>query len=221
MKVRIPLFFLTLILLIVACDRELEENPIDNGYDYQPLEVGSYWIYSVDQTLYFGENDFEEESFFQRDLISTFYTNEENEQVYIVERSKSYDQNDWEKLEEFTLLIRKNTLIRTVQNQSSVVLVFPPNEGTKWNATIYQNVQEDEFEIKTVPDDPQRLLVDQKDSDDLVTFRDIRYEVFEKGIGLVEDYEEVLTYCSRNDCLGDMLIDGGVKKHMVLTEYGK
>ena len=38
---------------------------------------------------------------------------------------------------------------------------------------------------------------------------------------MTEKYEEVLTYCSRNDCLGDELIDGGSQVFMKLIEYGK
>jgi hypothetical protein len=65
------------------------------------------------------------------------------------------------------------------------------------------------------------LRVNQEESDDEITYRDIRYEVFEKGVGMIEKYDEVLTYCSRNECLGDKLIDSGSEVHMKLVEYGK
>ena len=45
------------------------------------------------------------------------------------------------------------------------------------------------------------------------------HESYEKGIGMVELYYEVLTYCSRNDCLGEQLIDSGSKIHMKLLNY--
>ncbi len=206
---------------ILGCNRTIEEEPMDLGVDFQPLAVGNYWIYSVDQTLYFGENDFEEESFFYRDRIFSFYINDAGEQVFIIERSKSYDQLNWIPNENYSMLVREKTLIRTTQNQTMVALVFPPNEGVKWDSNIYQDSPEDEFEIKYDLGSSNLIKVDQEEADDLVTYRDIRFEIFEKGVGLVEDYEEVLTYCSRNDCLGNQLIDGGYKAHLKITDYGK
>jgi hypothetical protein len=219
---RLVLVILLMVMIsFLGCDREIEEVPTDLGTDYQPLELGNFWIYSVDQTIYFGENDSEDESFFFRDHINSFYINDANEQVFIIERSKSNDKINWSPIENYTMLIRGRTLIRTIQNQSSVALVFPPNEGVKWDSSIYQEAPEDEFEINFTPGSSTILKVNQEEADDLVTFRDNRYEVFEKGVGLIEDYEEVLTYCSRNDCLGDQLIDSGSKTQMKITEYGK
>lgn len=205
----------------MGCDRKIEEGPIDLGFEYQPLEVGNYWVYSVDQTIYFGENDSEDDSFYLRDHIFSFFINDAGEQVFLIERSKSYDKENWSPMENYTMLIRERTLIRTIQNQSLVALVFPPNEGVRWDSNIYKESLEDEFEIKYSLGSSVLIKVDQEEADDLVTYRDNRYEIFEKGVGLIEDYEEVLTYCSRNDCLGNQLIDGGNKTHLKITEYGK
>jgi len=209
------------IISVWGCDREIEEPLTDLGFDYQPLELGNYWIYSVDQTIFFGENDSEDDSFFLKDHAFSFYINDANEQVFIIQRSKSYDQVIWSPVENYTMLIREKTLVRTFQNQSLVALVFPPKEGIRWDSKVYQESPTDEFEIKYFQGSTSILKVDQEEADDLVTYRDNRYEIFEKGVGLIEDYEEVLTYCSRNDCLGDQLIDSGSKVHIKLTEHGK
>jgi hypothetical protein len=89
-------------------------------------------------------------------------------------------------------------------------------------------MDKDEFEIDSVGKSMMGdgssntiLRVNQEDSDDEITYRDIRYEVFEKGVGMIEKYDEVLTYCSRNECLGDKLIDSGIVVYMKLVEYGK
>ena len=97
-------------------------------------------------------------------------------------------------------------------------MVFPPKNGVVWNGNAYRNAAQDDFELVN---SNTSIRVNQEDSDDLVTYRDIRYEVYDRDVGLVEKYEEVLTYCSRNDCLGDMLIDSGSKTLMKLTDYGK
>ncbi|MBN3581852.1 hypothetical protein JYB64_05590 [Algoriphagus aestuarii] len=217
----LPALLSGIFLMLFACERKLDENPVDFGFDFQPLAIGNFWIYEVDQTVYFGENDSEDYEFYVRDYIYTSYINEENEQVFVIERSKSDDLTSWEPLENYTLILRQQVLIRTSQNQSTVALVFPPKDGVSWNSASYINSPEDNFVINYPSGNSNLLEVNQSEEDDLVTYRDIRYEIFEKGIGLIEDYEEVLTYCSRNDCLGDQLIDGGSKTHLKITEYGQ
>ncbi|EAZ83138.2 hypothetical protein ALPR1_12995 [Algoriphagus machipongonensis] len=198
----------------------MDETPFELGLEYQPLSIGEFWIYSVDETQYLGENDSEEDSYFYKDLIRSTYLDEGNELVYIVERSKSYDQENWSIEKDYTLKVRNNTLIRTINNQPVVVLVFPPKSGTLWDGNSYRESDEDDFEIIELDNAAGSLRVLQSMEDDLVTYRDNRYEVFQKGVGLVEEFKEVLTYCSRNDCLGDQLIDSGSKVHLILTEHG-
>ena len=215
----IYLFFFSLAGLISSCEEEIETPFFDPQFEFQPLEIGLFWIYGVDQTIHFGENDSENFNFFLRDRIRTFYLNAEGNQVFVVERSRSEDQVIWAKDLEYTLLIRDLSLLRTINNQTQVTLNFPPEVGKVWNGLAYQADGKDDFEIEIF--DGDLVHVKQEESDDEVTFRDIRYEVFQKGVGLVEKYSEVLTYCSRNDCLGQQLINGGEKIHLRLSEYGK
>jgi hypothetical protein len=218
MNKRLSIIFFLALTIFSACEREIEEGQVDLGYDFQPMEVGLFWIYSVDQTTYFGENDAEEELFFLKDRIRSFYSNEVGEQVFIVQRQKSTDQLSWNQVLEYTLIQRGTSLVRTIDNQALVTLVFPPKNGATWDGNVYRSDIEDEFELIN---SGSSVRINQENSDDKVTFRDIRYEVYDRNVGLVEKYDEVLTYCSRNDCLGDLLIDSGFKVQMKLTDYGK
>lgn len=225
---RLPLVFILFFLILSGCEEEIESPELDLELDYQPLGIGYFWIYDVEQTLYFGENDSETSRFFYKDRIRSSYLNAEREIVYILERTKSTDQTTWTKELEYTLISRDNSIIRTVNNESVIALVFPPEEGKIWNGKSYQAEGDDDFEIVLVGsseipgfENTPSLRVDQENLDDKVTVRDVRYEVFGKEVGLLEKYDEVVTYCSRNDCLGDQLIDGGSKTHLKLVEYGK
>ncbi len=64
------------------------------------------------------------------------------------------------------------------------------------------------------------VKVIQSEEDDLITLRDQRYEVYLKGVGMTESYYEVLTYCSRNDCLGEQIIDSGRLVRLELIKHG-
>lgn len=228
MRAILPVWCFMILLIFASCETEVEEVPTDFGFDYQPLEIGLFWIYEVDQTTYFGENDSEDEQFFYRDLVRTFYLNEEREQVFVINRAKSTDRSNWTTQFEYTLLRRDFKLLRTIENQTVVNLVFPPKLGTTWDGNIYRDKNEDEFEIDSVGNNMMGggssdniVRVNQEDSDDKITFRDIRYEIFEKGVGIIEKYDQVITYCSRNDCLGKQLIDSGSEVYMKLVENGK
>ncbi len=224
---RIFLLLSCLCLLFCSCEQEVGEPSLDFERDYQPLEIGKFWVYQVEETIHYGENDSESADFFYRDLVRSSYLNAENELVYIVTRSKSTDRISWALELEYTMIYRDQTLLRTIDNTPLVALVFPPEIGKSWNGRVYQAEGDDDFEIE--PTDAVEvggngaipaIRVSQEDLDDRVTIRDIRYEVFGKGVGLVEKYDEVLTYCSRNDCLGNELISSGSKTHLILMDYG-
>lgn len=227
MQRRFPLFLFAFTLFLVACEEKTESPSLELEQDYQPLGIGYFWIYEVEETIYFGENDSEDYRFFYRDRVRTSYLNAENEVTHIVERFKSTDRVAWTLELEYTLIYRDRLLLRTINNTPVAVLVFPPETGRIWNGKSYQAEGDDEFEIELsgqseLPgfESINAVKVLQENLDDKITIRDIRYEVFGKGVGLLEKYDEVVTYCSRNDCLGDQLIDSGSKTHLKLVEYG-
>lgn len=214
------IFSFLILFSFFSCERELEEPMKTVGLDYISLRIGSQWEYEVSQTIYFGENDSEDSNFFYRDRIRTVFVNDAKEQVFIIQRSKSEDRSNWVKEKDYTLLVREGNIVRTIDNQPIVILIESIRDGATWDGNKYRSQNSDEFVAKRVGDTSSELFqIEQEDSDDQITFRDIRYESYEKGIGMVELYYEVLTYCSRNDCLGEQLIDSGSKIHMKLLNY--
>lgn len=226
MRSYLHVFLFFCFVTLTSCEEEIEPIQVANEIDFQPLVLGNFWIYEVDETIYFGENDAESSKFFYRDRVRSSYVNAEREIVFIVERSKSTDRKIWSKVLEYTLQIKDNALVRTVNNQAVVTLNFPLELGKKWNGNAYRAFEADEFEIDSIatetPEGKTRIQVarvNQEELDDKITQRDIRYEIYECGIGLLEKYDEVLTYCSRNNCLGLEVINGGFRIKMKLVEY--
>ncbi|MEX2592785.1 MAG: hypothetical protein WD426_08420 [Anditalea sp.] len=215
-----------LFILLFSCS-ELEEAAVDLGLDYQPLKVGNFWEYQVEETFYFGESDAETHIFFYRDKITSNYTNNSGEQVFAIQRQKSSDQHNWQQEKTFSYRLSNGTLIRTMDNQTTIPMVFPPGNGMEWDSNVYNTLAEDIY-VMNMPNKysigdveyTSAVKVVQSEEDDLITLRDHRYEVFVKGVGLVESYFEVLTYCSRNDCLGEQIIDSGRFTHLKLITNG-
>jgi hypothetical protein len=222
-----PLRIILLVFLLFSC-RETENPRTDFGLDYQPLEIGLYWEYEVNEIIVFGEGDEEESDYFLRDKIEYNYINAEGEPVFVLKREKSADRTDWIAVGNYSMQHSDFSLIRNSENSRTVNLIFPPELDKAWDSQVLNAAKEDEFRIEfmgTISVGEQsfsrsiRVLHEQ--DDDEITFRDNRYEVFSKGIGLIEQYYEVFTYCSRNDCLGQMLIDSGRFTHMKIITYGK
>lgn len=216
------------LMLLLICSCEIEREPPGAvSIDFLPLNMGRFWVYEVEETQYFGENDFEESRFYYRDEITGQYNNEEGDQVYVVTRQKSMDQQQWQNEVAYTLRQSRNQLVRMLDNEQVIPLVFPVVASREWEANVFNSQNPEIFSMEQVGGHemgdrffPSAVLVRQSELDDFITIRDNRYEVFAEGIGMVESYYEVFSYCSRNDCLGEQIIQNGRFKHLKLLTHG-
>ncbi|MDN3670872.1 hypothetical protein QWY93_16245 [Echinicola jeungdonensis] len=220
------IFPFLLLLLLASCGRE--EEPMDLSHDYMPLSINRFWVYEVEETIYFGEGDQETSQYYLRDIITNSYINNDGVLVYMVNRQKSMDQLNWVEKSTHSFHIKNNALVRHSENKTLVVLVFPPKDLAAWDGNIYNSENTDEYSMVLLnsydlnPGLYNRVTkVTQENEDDQITIRDNRYEVYAKNVGMIEQYHEVLTYCSRNDCLGDQIIDGGSFRHLKLIDNGQ
>jgi hypothetical protein len=222
---RAKIFIFIGLIWLVSC--ETDNSIVDFGLDYQPLELGRFWLYEVDEVVVFGENDQEERSYFLRDWIEYTYFNAQNEQVFVLRREISLDRSAWETVSNYSLLIRRNSLVRFFENRNLVPFVFPPRETLTWDANVFNSQARDMFVITKVGvvesggiAYPRAVMVVHEDDDDKITLRDVRYEVYARRIGMIEQYSEVFTYCTRNDCVGKEIINGGRMTHLKMIDYG-
>lgn len=212
-------------LLAVSCS-EIEETAADLGFSYQPLALGKFWIYAVSETIYFGESDAETANYYYRDRVESDYFDEEGQQVFLIIREKSTDRNAWRPEQAFSYKIHNGALVKYQDNRHLVSLVFPPTEGKRWDANVLNVDPEEYYQLQVLAqyqlDDADYrdvVKVVQQEEDDRIILRGNRYEIYGKEIGLIESYYEVLNYCSRNDCLGQQIIESGRLTHLKLIQY--
>lgn len=222
------LLIVVLVILSLSSCQKTEYLPLDDGLEYQPLEVGLRWIYQVNETIYFGENDLESSEFFYRDYIIETFDNEMGLRSYIIQRTKSTTRENWQHHLTYSIRIENGFLVRMMDNEVLLPLQFPPKINRTWDGNLFNTHPEDLFSIEFINRHPVGQLiysnvvkVNQENEDDLITLRDNRYEVYAKNVGLVESYYEVLYYCSRNDCLGEQRIASGRLSHIKLLSYDK
>ncbi|GAB3657646.1 hypothetical protein GCM10028791_30240 [Echinicola sediminis] len=216
-----------ILLALLGCSSP-ESDPVDLAYDYVPLAQNRFWVYEVDETIYFGESDKVTTHFFYRDVVTSSFFDNEGDLVYLIVRTKSLNQNEWDNHSVYTLQIKSQALIRSVENQKNIPLVFPPKDQVSWDGNAYNSQQEDNYQLEYIQayevgskTYQGTVKVVQEEDDDLITIRDKRFEVFARGVGMIEQYYEVLTYCSRNDCLGEQIIDSGRFTHLRLINNGQ
>ncbi|HLT06557.1 MAG TPA: hypothetical protein VK014_03465 [Cyclobacteriaceae bacterium] len=217
--------FIFLLLSLFSCQARVE-TPADLGKNYQPLAVGKYWVYHVHETVYFGESDEESAVYYLRDLVQSDYFNEEGEQVFVVVREKSDDQQHWTPYQTFSWRISRSSIIRQQDNQPLVTLILPPTAGASWNGNVFNANQEEWFQLEVMDEYTldnifynDVVKVVHQEEEDKIVLRDMRYEVYGKDIGMIESYYEVLNYCSRNDCLGQQIVESGRFTHLKLIQY--
>ncbi len=216
-------FFL---LTLFSCEEE-RELPEEVSSSYLPLNLGQYWTYDVVERVYFGENDFEDLEYYYRDKISRQYVNEVDELVQVVTRERSMNLREWENDLAYTLNFSRNRIIRTMNNKPVIPLVYPVQVFQQWDAN---GMNSNAIELFTIEEIGGYVvgnrtfgfaaLIRQAEEDDLITRRDNRFEVYAEGIGMIESYYEVFTYCSRSDCLGEQIIQSGRFKQMKLIANG-
>ncbi|MCH7408367.1 hypothetical protein MM239_03080 [Belliella sp. DSM 111904] len=214
-------------LLLMGC-REVEQVNRDMGFDFQPLEEGLFWEYEVTERIIFGENDEELNTYFLRDKVDYTYFNDEGIEVFVLEREKGDAPNEYDVVGNYALFVRNNALVIMEENERVVKFPFPPSLGKQWDARIYSSNATETFEIDLFGsyvlnniNYTQAARVLQEEDDDQITSRDNRFEVFAKGVGMIESYYEVISYCSRNDCLGQQIEESGSMVHMKIINYGK
>ncbi|MBS9524590.1 hypothetical protein KI659_11270 [Litoribacter alkaliphilus] len=218
--------YIVLLFVVFFSCQESEDLILDKGYDYQPLQEGFRWTYQLSETICFGENDCESANFFIRDSVAQRYKAENNLDVFVIVRRKSPDRRDWKFDSQYTMHIEEGKLLRRKDNEFIVPLIFPPNENRQWNGNLYNVASREIFKISREKNYKvgqlnfsEVLKVLHEEFDDLITLRDVRHEIFAKGIGLVESYYERFNYCSRNDCLGEQRIESGRLTHIKLLSY--
>jgi hypothetical protein len=177
------------ILFLFACGGNLVEEPLDRGYDYFPLSVGSYHVYQMDSVIYdpvIGGIEQQAVSLQVKEVVVDTFRDETNVLLYKTERYERPDENhDWEFKSVFAKGTDDDQAIYLTENLRFIKFIFPPRKYKKWNG----NVHFDEFRIVEVAGEPLEI------------FKSWEYEITEEGEPLLQDpfeFDEVTTVTNAN-----------------------
>ncbi len=198
MKIKFFICFLAVFVLsITSCKKDSEVN-VFTGYSYYPTNPGHEIIYDVD-SIYkdgFTGNTFTVK-FQIKEVIESIIADNEGRPTLRLERYKRSTPNDpWVIYKVWTANIDLKSLERKEDNVTYIKLIFPPENGAKWDGNKKNNLDEKFYEITDVnePDNINGLSFDStltvlQNDEDLFISRSLEMERFAAGVGMYYKYQ--------------------------------
>jgi hypothetical protein len=231
--------FLTILTIIFAgvafyfftgCEDKIKELSLEEmGYDFFPLETGSFREYRVRKIDYPVLGDPDTLHYFLKEIVADSFINQTGDITYILERySKESDTSAWDINAAWTAS-KSNTNVVVVENNIPYVkMTFPVLEGKRWDGNAFNIMSEELYtfeetfqsrDIEGENYESTLKIVHQNNPDSVVT-TDIRNEIYALNIGLIYKESIILHYCTDNECLGNMIIEEGMDYRQALIGYG-
>ncbi len=143
MKIRNLIVLLTISTGFLSCSEE--NKTLDNsffGYEYYPLELGSYWIYRVQENFITNNgNAVQENSYFIREEITGNFVSPAGDTIYTLQRSRS-DRMDggFTTTDVWTAELNDKAAQRTEENLRFTKMIFPFQVGTTWQGNLFDEL---------------------------------------------------------------------------------
>jgi len=134
------LFIFIISLLILSCKKETETVTSDLGYNYFPMEKGSYIIYKGDSILYnyFYTDVKRTRSFYLKEIVTDTSRDNLNRLAYEMDVYERFSTTEpWTHKVKWYKITANRTAERVEDNLRYIKLVFPANIGTSWNPYKY------------------------------------------------------------------------------------
>ncbi len=209
--------------LLSSCSEKVDYAPIDFGYDYAPLDVGSYLVYQVD-SIYYDDfaNTIDTFRFQLKEVIDSSYTLLDGQQGFRLERFKRGSSTDSWRISDVWFVYRTDQrFVRVEENQPIVKLVFPIKLSTEWNINAQNTNDSIAAEVTEILPNyslnqlvlPQSATVTIQDEENLIE-RKLNTEIYTRGIGLSAAYFKDL----RTQVTGQIV--RGIDYRKELIEFG-
>ena len=201
-------------------------------HEYMPLTLGIYQIYDVSETIYVNGPEGESRRYQLKMEVIDSVEGVNGTYTYVISRQTRLEgEPSWTNLDTWSASFEGQEAVVQEGNISYVKLMTPVSLELFWNGNRYNTKGEENYTITSL-DQPMTLSeevfddvveITHNDFLDINTRKDIRKEVYARGVGLVKRSEEVIEYCSDADLceIGSQIILQGRIVEQVIVEYGK
>lgn len=221
----------TLLFLIVvapACDPGSKE-PV-NDYDYFPLKLNSPVIYQVTETVYSaGSSEPAVSTWQEKDEAIRRSESQDGFPVFVFARSRRNSGSDiWQKVKEYTVTRYPDEFLLSLDNATTVPMVFPVNNGVSWNLNRYNTRDEEECRYEYINQERaigqlhfnKTLQVSGRNyTNDMIVRYNLGYSQYALGVGLIYDEQTDYAYCQEDHCIGQQQVISGTSIIRQLIEY--
>lgn len=224
-------FLLTAMLFHACSSSKQEPDLLKLGYQYYPLEVGNYRIYDV-ETINFSLLEGGDTNRYQlKEVIHDYYyQGKEDTTFYLYRYSRAHIGEDWSLDSIWTVRKDSRRIIVVENNVPLLKLIFPAYVGLTWDGNSMNAEEEAIYSISKMGDPLEKagarfektLHVVEKNNMDTVINERYKEAVYAANIGLVYEEQRYINYCATTvECLGEGIIESGIKYELLLREYGK
>ncbi len=190
--------------------------------NFYPIEKGLFWEYAVSDEIYTVSANPQKLNYLIRERIGDSYNLNGNEVFRLERYSRSSTQSAWKLDSIWTIQKTLNKVIRTENNQAFLKMVFPIQEGIKWEINgsksasyVYKNT----FKAFGKEYGNTVSVIEKNDSTAINLNR--KYEVYSLNNGMIYKEDTSLEYCQITPaCIGKGQIDFGRRRIFRLTRKG-
>lgn len=219
-----------IVVMVFSCKKETDK-PIDFAYEYYPIDVGRYWVYNVDSTVY---DDFtstvKEYSYQIKEIYTDKYIDADGTESIRIERYYKKDsQTGWQIVNVWKTNRTKSDAQKVENNLRIVKLKFPPQVRLSWNGNVFNNQAEQDYEYNKINTSYvvnaitfDKAVIVQHENDSNLIAKKSSYEVYAYDVGLIE--KEIIDVESKKIVAGVAIsnrISKGYKLKYTLLNWGK
>ncbi|MFL5730483.1 MAG: hypothetical protein ACJ75J_13430 [Cytophagaceae bacterium] len=227
------LYIFLLAVSLFSCKRK--EEVFDLGEDYFPVRNpnGNYIIYDV-QRIIFQATGPDTSNYQLKEVVGDTVTLNGKLYYKVWRYSRPDASGTWPAQPDSVWYEYNNgaQAVKDENNRNYIKLIFPVEENKTWNGNALNIYASDDYTMVNVGKSytsnghyfPTTVKVVQNDEASLVD-EDKRYEVYAKGIGLIEKYVDDVIFCSDPTCIqnktsfGIDSIIGGIRYKQVFNSY--
>ncbi|MCV9386095.1 hypothetical protein [Reichenbachiella ulvae] len=199
------------------------------GTHYFPIQVGQFHIYEVEETNYYLIGPETENYQLRVEAVDSVMLSS-GEVQYTIHRSRRLDENSEWKLDSiWNTSVSLNKVVANENNVSFVKLVFPIDEGSEWDANVFNSRSAEYYRYADQRSDTtladqsytQTIRVIHSDEGFDSVGRDDRFEVYAPHAGLIYKEMHVWAYFQEDGQVDPNKIVSGRDLKQVLISYGQ
>ncbi|WP_420386857.1 hypothetical protein [Roseivirga sp.] len=234
MKLRTWGLLIILVAIVLACGGGDDEEPIppldpELGKSYFFLQQGKYREYNVYEIRYYAVDISDTFTYQLREEVGEPFSSGGQVSHIMNRYVRDDDTQPWELDSVWSARIEGDKAISVENNIPFVKMTFPADISRTWDRNLLNSREAQVTSMLNFDSNftvglntfLETAEIEISNDEDGITFRDIRREVYRDSIGLIYKFYDQVKLCSRQECLGQQIVESGRLYREELYAHGK